>query len=71
MVSPLPLRNADVPVFDDAGPMVRAWLLDGRGGGRQLDWREVTAWTPDQGPLWVHLDRQHPETRRWLQGSRH
>lgn len=66
MVSPLPLRNADVPVFDDAGPMVRAWLLDGRGGGRQLDWREVTAWTPDQGPLWVHLDRQHPETRRWL-----
>lgn len=66
MVTPPPLRNAEMPVFDDVGPMVRGWLLDGKGGGRQVSWQEVLTWRPEQGPLWAHLDRQHPETRRWL-----
>lgn len=66
MVSPPPLRNAEMPVFDDIGPMVRGWLLDGQGGGRQVTWQDVLQWTPADGVLWAHLDRQHPETRRWL-----
>lgn len=43
-----------------------AWQLDGRGGGRRLDWPGIEAWDERAGPLWVHLDRGAPSTRDWL-----
>ena len=49
--------------------LISAHLLDGRGGGRGLSWEEVAAWTPDDGVLWVHLDRSDPHTRKWLEGD--
>ncbi len=49
--------------------LVAAYQLDGRGGGKQLDWEGVAAWRPDQGALWVHLDRNAPESRSWLEGQ--
>lgn len=31
-----------------------------------MRWEDVLAWTPDQGPLWVHLDRGVEAARVWL-----
>lgn len=41
-------------------------LLDGRGGGTDLDWNGVRRWRPEEGVLWVHLDGTSEASRRWL-----
>jgi zinc transporter len=46
--------------------LIYGFLLDGHGGGRQLDWQGVRDWQPADGYLWVHLDRTAPETADWL-----
>lgn len=48
------------------GGLIFAVLLDGEGGGRELDWAGVRAWTPEQGFLWAHLDYRAPGVREWL-----
>ena len=40
-----------------------ACVLDGRGGCRELDWPGVEAWKPEDGVLWVHLERDSPDAR--------
>ncbi len=52
--------------MSDADGLICAFILDGKGGGRPVDWPEISAWTPDQGVLWVHLDRTGNKTRHWL-----
>ncbi|MDH3216115.1 MAG: zinc transporter ZntB [Candidatus Krumholzibacteria bacterium] len=47
--------------------LLAAYLLDGRGGGKQLQWSDVKNWTSDAGTLWVHLDYTHPEATKWLE----
>lgn len=46
--------------------LVVSYILDGRGGGRRVDWAEINGWEPAQGPLWVHLDRGSANARQWL-----
>ncbi len=46
--------------------LVCACILDGHGGGREVGWPEIRSWRPDQGLLWVHLDRTGSESQRWL-----
>lgn len=42
-------------------------VLDGKGGGQDLTWEQAQAWTPEAGPLWVHLERTvDEETKAWL-----
>ncbi|MDB4261632.1 zinc transporter ZntB [bacterium] len=48
--------------------LCHAWLLDGAGGGLELDWDRVEAWLPEQGCLWLHLDFEDPEVDKWLRG---
>ncbi len=43
-----------------------ALVLDGKGGARRLDWDELDAWKPADGPLWVHLDYSAPYAASWL-----
>jgi zinc transporter len=43
-----------------------ACVLDGKGGARQLDSAGVRAWTPEQGVLWLLLDRWHEHAESWL-----
>lgn len=43
-----------------------AAILDGHGGCSTLDWDELARWTPGQGVLWVHLERDHPQAAVWL-----
>ena len=47
--------------------LINALVLDGAGGGQVLDAAGLGGWEPEQGPLWLHLDRKHPETVRWLE----
>lgn len=36
--------------------LVAAYVLDGRGGGREIGWDGVRSWQPSDGLLWVDLD---------------
>ena len=49
--------------------LICAYLLDGAGGGQPLDWQGIAGWTPDQGILWIHLDRAELSARAWLRDS--
>jgi zinc transporter len=51
----------------DNDGLICAWLLDGRGGGRQLDWDALPTVTPAQGEvLWTHFDYSSPRVQNWL-----
>lgn len=54
--------------MSEAAPpgLLHARLLDGAGGATDLDRTGVAAWSPEQGPLWMHLDRTSPELADWL-----
>ena len=43
-----------------------AFVLDGKGGARALDWAGVDAWTPNDGVLWLGLDYSAPDASDWL-----
>jgi zinc transporter len=43
-----------------------AYVLDSKGSGRSVDAGGTGRWAPDQGVLWVELDRHAPETPAWL-----
>ncbi|MGE0871630.1 MAG: zinc transporter ZntB [Kofleriaceae bacterium] len=47
--------------------LLHAFLLDGAGGSKRLDWAGVDAWSADQGPLWVSLDYTAADASRWLE----
>ncbi len=46
--------------------LIRAFLLDGRGSGRMLDWSGIKCWKPEHGVLWMHLDYANPNVHSWL-----
>ncbi len=52
--------------MNEADGFLFAFVLDGKGGGRALDWDGVRAWTKEEGVLWVHLDRTGPAAQRWV-----
>lgn len=47
--------------------LIQAILLDGKGGGKSLDWSGIRSWTPDQGAIWVHLDFTVDRVQEWLE----
>ncbi|MBH9537223.1 zinc transporter ZntB [Novosphingopyxis sp. YJ-S2-01] len=49
-------------------PLIFGRVLDGKGGGRPIDWDEARCWQPAaKGEvLWVHCDRAHDEVFDWL-----
>ncbi|MCP5141992.1 MAG: zinc transporter ZntB [Gammaproteobacteria bacterium] len=59
--------NTSLNVSTPDRGLIAAYLLDGRGGARRLDWDGVAAWTPEQGLLWVHLQRDDANTAAWLE----
>lgn len=46
--------------------LIHAYILNGKGGGRPLDWAGIDQWSPDQGLLWMHLDYTRPTVQHWL-----
>jgi len=59
-----PPEVADSPKKKDG--LVFACRLDGEGGAVPLDWADVDAWSPDQGQIWIHLDRRSAGAAAWL-----
>jgi len=53
--------------MNDTDGLLYAFVLDGKGGGVAVGWPEIESWTPDQGILWVHLDRRGTHTEQWLE----
>ena len=43
-----------------------AYLRSPGGPWRQIEWAEARSWKPDQGLLWIHLDREGSEARRFI-----
>lgn len=43
-----------------------AYVLDGAGGGREIDWDGIGRWRPEDGPVWVHFDRTGDAAANWL-----
>jgi zinc transporter len=41
-------------------------LLDGEGGLREFEARELDDWRPDHGPLWLHFELTDPDAQKWL-----
>lgn len=53
-------------VATDTDGLAFACRMDGQGGGISIGWPEIEAWKPEDGPLWIHLDRASPHTIDWL-----
>ena len=43
-----------------------AYVLDGKGGGRRVDWDGIRSWKAEDGVLWVHLDRTGELAGSWV-----
>ena len=50
----------------DGRGLIFAYILDGRGGGREVGWDAVASPPEGGGPLWAHLDRGADNAERWL-----
>lgn len=46
--------------------LVCAAILDGTGGATIVDWVGIRGWQADDGPIWIHLQRNVAESDRWL-----
>jgi zinc transporter len=46
--------------------LIAAYVLDGKGGGQRVGWKEIREWTVSAGLLWVHLNFEAPEAQRWI-----
>jgi zinc transporter len=46
--------------------LLYAYLLDGKGGGRPMEWSEVEAWHAEQGVLWLHFDVRKEAAINWI-----
>jgi zinc transporter len=45
---------------------ITGYLLDRRGGCREIGPPEIESWTPEDGILWLHVDRSSERGQRWL-----
>lgn len=43
-----------------------ACVLDGKGGCEERDWHGIAGWRPEDGFLWIHLERDAPEAIAWI-----
>ncbi|MDR7102294.1 zinc transporter ZntB [Croceicoccus sp. BE223] len=52
-------------------PLLYGRVLDGKGGGRRIDWAEAQGWTPkdEEEVLWLHLCRSRPGVQDWLESD--
>ncbi|WNK00572.1 zinc transporter ZntB [Thalassospiraceae bacterium LMO-JJ14] len=46
--------------------LIGAYVLDGKGGGRELSWQDIEQGTPENAPVWLHMDRNGERTEDWL-----
>lgn len=54
---------------DQTEGLVFAYLMQTGGEWKQIGWDEVLAWSPEQGPLWVHLDMNDPPAGDYIRNA--
>jgi len=50
----------------DKNGLICAYLLDGEGGAKTLDWEGLEEWKPEQGSLWLHFDYTNSKAAEWI-----
>ncbi|HTH15704.1 MAG TPA: zinc transporter ZntB [Magnetospirillum sp.] len=62
-----PPNTASVDIQAGTHPGLRfAALLDRNGGCTDLDWEGIARWKPEDGFLWIHLERDDPMAAAWV-----
>ncbi len=46
--------------------LIGAYILDGQGGGRAIDWTDMDTSSSQQNLQWFHFDRNGPDVEPWL-----
>jgi len=49
--------------------LISAYSLDGKGGGKEFSWAELTKDSHLDGPVWLHFDRNGEKTEEWLRNE--
>lgn len=52
--------------MDDNSGLVFAFLFDGSGGGKNLNFESIRKWRSEDGTLWIHLDYTGNTAKDWL-----
>ena len=55
--------------MNDSNGLVFAFVLDGNGGGRSLDFASLKKWRPEDGAIWLHLDYTANDAKQWIFGE--
>lgn len=50
----------------ESSGLICGYILDGKGAGTLIGWPEVKAWKPEQGTLWVHLNRKRKGSETYV-----
>lgn len=60
-----------IPSPESDCPMLFGRVLDGKGGGRTVDWAGAQNWQPGHPDevLWLHINRSCPDTCAWLRDN--
>ena len=61
--------KSNLDSMDDDGRLLFGRVLDGRGGGRLIDWDEARTWEPEHAGevLWLHLCRTAEGLQEWFE----
>lgn len=46
--------------------LLAGYILNGKGGGEIVDWKQIKKWKPAQGILWMHLEYSNPAVQQWI-----
>lgn len=64
---PIPPKPISADITAGLQPGLRfAALLDRTGGCTDLDWDGIARWKPEDGFLWIHLERDDPAAAAWV-----
>jgi zinc transporter len=55
--------------MEDTAGLICGYLFRPNGEVSAINWAQIHTWQPEQGALWLDLNRLAPETRQWLQGE--
>lgn len=49
--------------------LIFAVVFDGKGGGREVGWDEISSWKPADGTLWLHINTDGPRANDWVRND--
>ncbi|OMH26271.1 zinc transporter ZntB [Motiliproteus sp. MSK22-1] len=49
--------------------LVYGYIFDGKGGGRSIEWGDISGWCSEQGILWLHFEYVNERVQNWIQNE--